>query len=394
MNILIINAGSSSLKFQLMNSTTEDVFINGNVERIGLSNAVLGYKVFGEKKEYVYDMLPTHKEALEKVLSSLIDEKVITSLEDIHAIGHRVVHGGPLQDSCRITEEVIQTLEANYAYAPLHNPAAVIGMRVMQELLPKVPMVAVFDTSFHTTIPEINALYAIKKEYTTTYGIHKYGFHGTSHKYVSQRLFSYNHYDETNSKIITCHLGNGASLTAVENGKSINTTMGFTPLDGLVMGTRTGSVDPSIIPFLSEKTGKTYETLHNELQKESGLIGMCGYSDFRDIVAEIEKGNKDAERAFELFTTRIAQYIGQYYVDLGGLDALVFTAGIGEHVYQVRESICKKVKILGVEISAEENKEAFGKEMKISTPDSKVSIYVIPTNEELMIARETERCIR
>lgn len=393
MNVLVINCGSSSLKYQLINSDTEAVLAKGLCERIGIDGSRIVYQPAGGEKEITESPMPTHKEAIQMVLDALVNEKtgVIRSLEEVKAVGHRVVHGGEnFASSVVITDEVIKAIEECNELAPLHNPANLIGIRACQELMPNVPMVSVFDTAFHQTMPEKAYMYGLPYEYYEKYKIRRYGFHGTSHSFVSKELASFLGLDINNSKIIVCHLGNGASISAVLNGESVDTSMGLTPLEGLVMGTRSGDIDPAILEFLAHKEGMDIDQLMSMLNKKSGVYGLSGNisSDFRDLEDEAAKGNENAIRARAVFNYRVAKYIGGYVAAMNGVDAIAFTAGLGENDTLVRRDIMGYLGYLGVELDEEANKLR-GKDVLISTKDSKVKVAVIPTNEELAICRET-----
>ena len=391
MNILVINCGSSSLKYQLINSETEGVLAKGLCERIGIDGA-LTYQPEGGAKEQSEIPMPTHTEAINAVISALTNEKtgVIKSLAEVGAVGHRVVHGGEkFTSSCVINEESIAAIEECNDLAPLHNPANLIGIRACQELMPGVPMVAVFDTAFHQTMPETAYIYGIPYEYYEKYKVRRYGFHGTSHSYVSKRVAEIlgKPYDEL--KIIVCHLGNGASISAVNCGKSVDTSMGLTPLEGLLMGTRSGDLDPAILEFIAKKENLTLEQVTNILNKKSGLLGVSGVSsDGRDLEAAASEGNKRAKLAQDSFNYRVIKYIGAYAAAMNGVDAIAFTAGIGENDKKVRTKVCANLEYLGVKLDAEKN-DIRGEERVISADDSKVKVLLVPTNEELAIARET-----
>jgi acetate kinase len=392
MNVLVINCGSSSLKYQLIDSDSEKALALGICERIGQEVSYLKHTPNGMDKVVIECSMHNHEVAIQMVLDALTDAKhgVIKSLEEISAVGHRVVHGGEkFASSTIITEEVIQAIEECNDLAPLHNPANLIGIHACANLMKGVPMVAVFDTAFHQTMPPKAYLYGLPSEYYDNYKIRKYGFHGTSHSFVSKRAAEFAGLDINNSKIVVCHLGNGASITAVLNGKSIDTSMGFTPLAGLVMGTRSGDIDPSIIDFIAKKENKTIDQVMNLLNKESGVQGMSKVSsDFRDINDAMDQGNVKAIEAFDVFTYRVAKYIGQYVAAMNGVDMVAFTAGVGENDHRVREDVCQYLGYLGVTIDLEKNK-ARGQEIMLSTPDSRTKVAIIPTNEELAIARET-----
>ena len=391
MNVLVINCGSSSLKFQLINSDTEAVLAKGLCERIGIDGR-LTYQPAGGEKKTEDKAMPTHTEAIQFVIDALTDAErgVVGSLEEIGAVGHRLVHGGEkFACSVVITDEVLAAMEECNDLAPLHNPANLIGVDACKKLMPNTPMVGVFDTAFHQTMPEKAYMYGLPSEYYDKYKVRRYGFHGTSHSFVSKRTAEILGASYDNLKTIVCHLGNGASICAVENGKSVDTSMGLTPLEGLVMGTRSGDIDPAILEFLAKKEDMDITALMNMLNKKSGVQGMSGLtSDFRDLWAGAEAGNKHAQTALDVFCYRVAKYVGSYVAAMNGVDAIAFTAGIGENDGGVRERVCKYLGYLGIEIDADANK-ARGEEVMISTPDSKVKVLVVPTNEELAIARET-----
>ncbi len=393
MKVLVINCGSSSLKYQLIDSETEQVLAVGLCERIGLEVSYLKHTpVDGEKVVIETSEMKNHEVAIQMVLDALIDTNhgVIKSLEEIGAVGHRVVHGGEkFAASTIINDEVIKAIEECNDLAPLHNPANLIGIHACASLMKGVPMVAVFDTAFHQTMPPKAYLYGLPHEYYDNYKIRKYGFHGTSHSYVSKKCAEILGLDINNSKIIVCHLGNGASITAVQNGKSLDTSMGFTPLAGLVMGTRCGDIDPSIIEYITKKENKSLDEVMNVLQKESGVQGMSDVSsDFRDLNAAIVSGNEKAIVAFDVFVYRVAKYIGGYVAAMNGIDAIAFTAGVGENDPRVRNDVCSYLGYLGVKVDQEKN-ALRGQQVIITTPDSQVKVCAIPTNEELAIARET-----
>ncbi|MFC7393647.1 acetate kinase [Scopulibacillus cellulosilyticus] len=389
--ILAINAGSSSLKFQLLEMPEEKVITKGLVERIGLPKSIFSIEVNGEKQKEVRD-IPDHAEAVKILLDKLTTLGIIASLDEIDGIGHRVVHGGEIfNDSVLITDEVLKAIEDVSDLAPLHNPANITGIKAFQKVLPNVPAVAVFDTAFHQTMPEKSFLYSLPYEYYEKYGIRKYGFHGTSHKYVTQRAAELLERPLEQLRLISCHLGNGASIAAVEGGKSIDTSMGFTPLAGVMMGTRSGNIDPALIPYIMEKTGQTAEEVINVLNKKSGLLGVSGFSsDLRDIEEEARKGNKRAELALESFAGRIHKYLGSYAAKMHGVDAIIFTAGIGENSDVVRSRVLTGLEFMGVYWDPALN-EVRGKEAFVNYPHSPVKVIIIPTNEEVMIARDTVR---
>lgn len=392
MNVLVINCGSSSLKFQLINSETEAVLAKGLCERIGIDGR-LTYQPTGGEKEVNNLAMPTHTEAIQFVIDALTNEKtgVVKSLDEIGAVGHRLVHGGEkFASSVVITEEVKKAVEECNDLAPLHNPANLIGVNACEKLMPNTPMVAVFDTAFHQTMPAKAYMYGFPYEYYEKYKVRRYGFHGTSHSFVSKRAAEIVGVPYDQTKTIVCHLGNGASVSAVLNGKSIDTSMGLTPLEGLVMGTRSGDIDPAILEFIAKKENLDIAGLMNMLNKKSGVFGLSNgvSSDFRDLTAAAEEGQKPAQIALEVFAYRVAKYIGAYTAAMNGVDNIVFTAGIGENVVQVREDVCSYLGFLGIELDKEANNKR-GEEVIISTPESKVKVLVVPTNEELAIARET-----
>ena len=391
MNILVINCGSSSLKYQLINSETEGVLAKGLCERIGI-DGMLTYQPEGGEKEKSEIAMPTHTEAINAVLAALTNEKsgVIKSLSEVGAVGHRVVHGGEkFTSSCLINDESMKTIEECNDLAPLHNPANLIGIRACQELMPGVPMVAVFDTAFHQTMPDVAYTYGIPYEYYEKYKVRRYGFHGTSHSYVSKRTAEIVGKPYDQMKIIVCHLGNGASISAVNCGKSVDTSMGLTPLEGLVMGTRSGDLDPAIIDFVGKKEGLSLDEMNEVLNKKSGMLGISGVSsDGRDLEAAAETGNKRAQLALDVFDYRVIKYIGAYAAAMNGVDAIAFTAGIGENNIKMRKDVCSSLTYLGVKLDEEKN-NVRGEERIISADDSKVQVLLVPTNEELAIARET-----
>ncbi len=389
--ILAINAGSSSLKFQLIEMPEEKVLSKGLVERIGIANSVFSIE-FGEKEEEETRDIADHAIAVKLLLDKLISFGVIKSLDEIEGIGHRVVHGGEkFSDSVVITEQVIKEIEEVSELAPLHNPANLTGIRAFQEVLPNVPAVAVFDTAFHQTMPEQSYLYSLPYEYYQDYGIRKYGFHGTSHKYVAERASELMGLPLKQLRLLSCHLGNGASIAAIENGKSIDTSMGFTPLAGVTMGTRSGNIDPALIPYIMEKTGQTASEVMNVLNKKSGMLALSGFSsDLRDIQEKAISGDGRAELALQVFAERIHKYIGSYAARMHGVDAIIFTAGVGENSVDIRERVLKGLEFMGVYWDPSLN-NIRGKETFVNYPHSPVKVIVIPTNEEVMIARDTVR---
>ena len=397
MKTLVINCGSSSLKYQLIDMSTEECMVQGLVERIGIEGSVLTQKVEGKDKYVINTEIKNHKDAIKLVLEALIDpvHGVIKSMEEISAVGHRVVHGGEkYSDSVLINDEVLQSIKDCIVLAPLHNPPNIIGIEACKELMPNTPMVAVFDTAFHQTMPKHSYICPLPYDLYKKYGIRKYGFHGTSHKYVSNKVAESMGKDIKDLKIVTCHLGNGCSLAAVKNGKSVDTSMGFTPLAGVMMGTRSGSIDPSVISFLIEQHGYTIEEIDELLNKKSGVLGISGVSsDFRDVLAAGEAGNERAKLALEIFYYKVRTQIAAYAGAMGGIDVIVFTAGIGENSSITRKEILKGLEFFGFELN-EENNEIRGNIQEISTEDSRVKVYVVPTNEELMIARDTAKLIK
>ena len=393
MNVLVINCGSSSLKFQLINAETEKVLAKGLCERIGIDGR-LTYQPAGGEKEKSDLAMPTHTEAIQFVIDALTNEKtgVVKSLDEIGAVGHRVVHGGEkFASSVVITDEVKKAVEECNDLAPLHNPANLIGVAACEKLMPGTPMVAVFDTAFHQTMPEKAYMYGLPYEYYEKYKVRRYGFHGTSHSFVSKRAAEVmgKSYDEV--KTIVCHLGNGSSVSAVLDGKCVDTSMGLTPLEGLVMGTRSGDIDPAIMEFIAKKENLDIEGVMEVLNKKSGVFGISGglSSDFRDLTDAMNAGDKKAKIAMDVFSYRVAKYIGSYAAAMNGVDDIVFTAGIGENDDYVREEVCKYLGYLGVDFDSEVNKGLRGKEAELTKEGSKVKVFVIPTNEELAIARET-----
>ena len=393
MNILVINCGSSSLKFQLIDMTTEAVQAKGLCERIGIDGSRIVYTPAGGEKMTIESPMPTHTEAIKLVLDCLTNAEygVIKSLKEINAVGHRVVHGGEkFASSTIITDEVIKVIEECNELAPLHNPANLIGINVCRELMPGVPMVGVFDTAFHQTMPKKAYLYGLPIKAYTDYKIRRYGFHGTSHSFVSKRVAEFLGKPVEDLKTIVCHLGNGASICAVDGGKSVDTSMGFTPLAGLVMGTRSGDIDPAILEYYANKEGLTLSEVTTVLNKKSGMEGLTGgKSDFRDLEEGYEAGDQACVDAIEVFCYYVARFVGAYAASLNGVDVIAFTAGIGENDDYVREEVCKYLGYLGVDFDSEVNKGLRGKEAELTKEGSKVKVFVIPTNEELAIARET-----
>ena len=393
MKVLVINCGSSSLKYQLIDMSNENVLAQGLVERIGI-DGILTQKVEGREKYIVETDLKDHKVAIDLVLNTLVDKAngVINSMDEISAVGHRVVHGGEkYSTSVVINEEVMKNLEDLVSLPPLHNPANIIGIKACMALMPNTPMVAVFDTAFHQTMPQKAFMYPIPYEYYEEDHIRRYGFHGTSHKYVAGKVAEVMGKNIKDIKTITCHLGNGVSVTAVDGGTSVDTTMGFTPLDGIIMGSRSGSIDPAIVTYLMKEKGYSIEEMDEILNKKSGVLGISGVgTDFRDIRSAARENNKRALLTMDLYGYQIKKQIGAYAAAMAGLDAIVFTAGIGEHAPEIRERALIDMEFLGIKIDLKKNdNQDIGEGMEISTEDSKVKVFVIPTNEELMIAKET-----
>lgn len=396
MKVLVVNCGSSSIKYQLINMENEEVMAKGYLEKIGLPDSFLTHKVNGEKYR-IEKVITNHEEGIKLVLDQLLDENygVIKDLKEIDAVGHRVVHGGEkFSDSVIITDEVIDAMKECIPLAPLHNPAGITGIEACKKVLPNVPMVGVFDTAFHQTIPEEAYIYAIPYEYYEKYRIRKYGFHGTSHKFVSRRVAELMGKPVEDLKIITCHLGQGGSLCAVKDGKSVDTSMGLTPLAGIPMGTRCGDIDPSIVTFLMKQENLTPDEMDTILNKKSGKLGISGVSfDDRDIEKAAAEGNQRAKLAIDTFAYQVLGFIGRYAAQMNGVDVITFAGGVGENGPEVRSKICNSLEFLGVKIDEEKNKVR-GKECEISTPDSKVKVYIVPTDEELMIARDTMNLVK
>ena len=398
MNILVINCGSSSLKFQLIDSETEKCIAKGLCERIGIEGSQITYTPDGGEKEQTVTPMPDHTEAIRLVLEALTNEKtgVVKSLDEIGAVGHRIVHGGEkFAASTIITDEVMKAIEECNDLAPLHNPANLIGINACKKLMPTTPMVAVFDTAFHQTMPEEAYMYGLPYEYYEKYKIRRYGFHGTSHSYVSKKAAEVLGKKYEDLKIIVCHLGNGASVSAVKNGKCVDTSMGLTPLEGLIMGTRSGDIDPAIMEFIAHKEGKNIDEIMTVLNKKSGVYGLSNNlsSDFRDLEAGYNNGDAHCIRTMNTYCYRVAKYIGSYVAAMNGVDVICFTAGIGENAPLDRSLVCEHLGFLGVSIDEEANHKR-GEEIAISTPDSKTTVMVIPTNEELAIARETVSLVK
>ncbi|MBU5430382.1 acetate kinase [Kineothrix sp. MSJ-39] len=398
MNILVINCGSSSLKYQLINSESEEVLAKGLCERIGIDGSCITHQPKGGEKVKTEIAMPTHTQAVAAVIEKLTDEKVgvVKSLAEIDAVGHRIVHGGEkFASSVVIDAEVMKAIEDCNDLAPLHNPANLIGINSCKEIMPDVPMVAVFDTAFHQTMPKKAYLYGLPYEYYEKYKVRRYGFHGTSHDFVSNRVAEIMGKKREDLKIIVCHLGNGASVSAVKNGKCVDTSMGLTPLEGLIMGTRSGDIDPAIVSFLADKEGKTADEIINICNKKSGVLGLSGgvSSDFRDLAQAAADGNEKADVALKTWAYHVAKYVGAYAAAMNGVDVIAFTAGVGENNVDARAEVCSYLGYLGVTINAEANKKR-GEEVEISTLDSTTKVYVVPTDEELAIARETARLVK
>ena len=398
MLILVVNAGSSSLKYQLLNMDDESVIAKGNCDRIGIDGHI-SHKTFDGRKVDADCSFPTHTEAFAKLVEVLTtgDASVIKSMSEISAVGHRIVQGAEVFDKTTlVTDEVIDKIDEMKELAPVHNHAHALALRACKKVLPEgVPMVAVFDTAFHQTMPEKAFMFGLPYEDYENYHVRKYGFHGTSHRFVSHALADAMGKDIKNLKIVSCHLGNGSSITAVNGGKSVDTSMGFTPLDGVLMGTRTGAVDPSAVTYIQEKHGFSAAEMSEYMNKKSGFLGVSGISsDNRDITAAAEKGDKRAILASEMLQYQIKKYIGSYAAVMNGLDAVLFTGGIGENAWEVREGVCKDMEFFGIKIDTEKNKSTRGELIKISTPDSKVEVWIVPTNEELLIARDTLAMIK
>lgn len=397
MNILVLNCGSSSIKYKLIEIKANKVLAEGGVEKIGLHDAFIKFKLADGSKKIVELNISDHNGAIKAILDILTspDYGSIKSFDEIDAVGHRVVHGGEkFNKSVLINNEVIAKIKECYSIAPLHNPVNMAGIDAITSILPNIPQVAVFDTAFHQTMPAESYMYALPYKYYKEDGIRRYGFHGTSHRYVSKRVCEFLNVDYTSQKIITCHIGNGGSITAVKNGKSIDTSMGLTPVEGLMMGTRCGDVDPGALTFIMEKHNLTAAQLQNIINKESGVAGFSEVSsDMREIDAAIAEGNERAKLALKMYEHRITKYIGAYAAEMGGVDIIVFTGGVGENQYEVRENVCATLGFMGVEIDKQVNASTRGTETIISTPESKVKVVVIPTDEEYMIARDTEAIV-
>lgn len=396
-NILVLNCGSSSLKYQLIDMDSKSVLAKGLCEKIGLKGSMLTHKPTGKDSQVVTQDMPDHKSAVNLVLNALLDKDhgVVSNIKDIQAVGHRVLHGGKFYSgSIVINEDVKRVVRDCFELGPLHNPANLIGIEACEALMGDTPQVAVFDTAFHQTMPKQAYLYAIPYEYYEKYAIRKYGFHGTSHSYVSGRAIDFGGLDPNNSKVIVAHLGNGASISAVVNGKCVDTSMGLTPLEGLIMGTRSGDIDPTVVQYIAHKEDKSIEDVITILNKKSGVLGMSGVSsDFRDLEAAANEGNERAIAAFDAFVYRVIKYIGSYIAAMNGVDAIAFTAGLGENNGAIRKRICESLAYMGIEIDDAKN-SIRGEEVVVSTDKSKVKIMVIPTNEELAIALETVKLIK
>ena len=393
MKILVLNCGSSSIKYALYNMDDKSVMTSGGAERVGLDGAFVKVKLpNGEKKTVMHD-IPEHTEGVKFIFSLLTDPEigVIKDLNEIDAVGHRMVHGGEkFNKSVVLTDEVLKTFEECIDLAPLHNPANLKGVKAVSELMPGLPQVGVFDTAFHQTMPAHSYLYAIPYELYEKYGVRRYGFHGTSHRYVSKRVCDFLGVNPADKKVITCHIGNGGSIAAVDGGKCVDTSMGLTPLEGLMMGTRSGDIDGGAITFLEKKLGLDADGMSNLLNKKSGVLGITGISsDMREIESANDEGNERAKLALDMYSYRIKKYVGSYAAAMGGCDIIVFTAGVGENQASMREDVCRNMEYMGVKLDVEKNKTIRGEEAIISTPDSKVTVCVIPTDEELMIATDT-----
>lgn len=397
MKILCVNAGSSSLKFQLVEMPEEKLIISGYIEKIGQKDSFWTTKINGEKirgEKY----LKNHKEAASVLIDELLKHKAVESLDEIKGVGHRVLHGGEkYSDSVIITDEVIQDIKDLTKLGPLHHPGNLAGIEAMQKALPGVPMVAVYDTAFHQTMPRVNYMYPVPMEWYTKYGVRKYGFHGTSHKYITLKMKEKLGKDDVN--LIICHIGSGASISAIKEGKCYDTSMGITPLDGLMMGTRSGAIDPSILEYVSKESGESLEDITNDLNKKSGLLGISGFSDSRDVENARENGSEDAALALDMYNDRIAKYIAEYYIKLNGkVDAIVFTAGVGENGIAAREEILERLNALGIMIDKEKNGSIASYKSQnegiISSNESSVPVYVLPTNEEIMIIKDTYNLVK
>ncbi len=397
MKILVLNCGSSSIKYALYNMDSHSVMTSGGAERVGLDGAFVKVKLAnGEKKQIMHD-IPEHTEGVKFIFSLLTDPEigVIKSLDEIDAVGHRMVHGGEkFAESVIITPEVIKAFEEVSDLAPLHNPANMKGVNAVSELMPGLPQVGVFDTAFHQTMPAKAYMYAVPYELYEKYGVRRYGFHGTSHRYVSARALEFLGMKAEGSKVITAHIGNGGSLAAVVDGKCVDTTMGLTPLEGVMMGTRSGDIDGGAITFIQKKLGLDADGISNLLNKKSGVFGLCGYTDMRDVASAAANGDTKAQVAEDSYFYRVKKYVGAYAAAMGGCDVLVFTAGVGENQSLMREAVCRGMEYMGIKIDVEKNNQIHGEEAVVSTPDSKVKVVVIPTDEELMIASDTMALVK
>ena len=397
MKVLVLNCGSSSLKYQLINMENEEVQAIGIVERIGIGDSFVKHEAVGKAKVIIEEEMANHKKAIKLVLEALVhpEHGAIKSMDEIAAVGHRVVHGGEkFTSSIIITQEVKDALEACSELAPLHNPPNLMGINACEQILPNVPMVAVFDTAFHQTMPKASYIYALPYEFYEKYGIRRYGFHGTSHKFVSDRAAKMLGKPLSELKLVSCHLGNGASVTAIDGGKSLDTTMGFTPLEGLVMGTRCGDIDPAIVTYIMEKEKLNIDQLNDLVNKKSGVLGISGVSsDFRDIEGAAEEGNERAQLALDVYYQKVKRYIGAFAAEMGGIDAVLFTAGLGENSALARKEICSGLEFLGIKIDDARN-NVRGKETDVTTDDSTTKVLLIPTNEELTIARDTVALVK
>ena len=398
MKVLVINAGSSSLKYQLLDTDSEAVLAKGNCERIGINGSRIIHKTSGKDQFIKEDAMPDHSAAMKILVDTLVDKEVgcVNSVDEIDAIGHRVVHGGQyFADSVLLSDEVLDAVEKCIVYAPLHNPAHIMGIKGCLAAMPNTPQVLVFDTAFHQSMTKEVYTYGVSYDMYEEYGIRRYGMHGTSHRYVSNEMINIMGGAAKGTKIVTCHIGNGSSITAVKDGKCVDTSMGFTPLDGVIMGTRCGSIDPAIVPFIMEKKGYTPSEMDNYLNKQCGFAGISGVgSDSRDVEAAMNEGNERAKLALDILSYQIKKYIGSYSAAMGGLDAVVFTAGIGEHTPYIRENALSGLEYLGIKLDKERN--TFGHSnipVKLSADDSAVQVYMIPTNEELVIARDTAKIV-
>lgn len=397
MKILVLNNGSSSVKYKLIDSDSKAVLAEGGVEKIGLPDSFLKFKKPDGSKDVIEVSMPDHKEAIRQVFKVLTDPKngAIKSVEEIDAVGHRVVHGMEyFNKSVLITPDVIEKIKECYPVAPLHNPANIIGIEAVTELLPTTPQAAVFDTAFHQTMPAKAYMYALPYEYYEKYGIRRYGFHGTSHRYVSARALEFLGMKAEGTKVITAHIGNGGSLAAVVDGKCIDTSMGLTPLEGVMMGTRSGDIDGGAIAFIEKKLGLDADGVSNLLNKKSGVYGLCGYTDMRDVASAAANGDTKAAIAQDSYFYRVKKYVGAYAAAMGGCDVLVFTAGVGENQSAIREVVCSDMEYMGIKLDKAKNDQIHGEEALISTPDSKVKVVVIPTDEELMIASDTMALVK